>query len=171
MWLFLLLLVRVVADTAPSFWPRHVGARVCLFRTRIVARIARFGGFAFGAQLGAHSAALLDGEWDFGFASALDSVAAGFDSVPMPNKTVVPGSVDAAPPGVVGARGVSFFRTRFSTATGTQQWLEFMACSFYCKAWVDGVLIGEHRAGGYVPFALAVPASTADAQTLKASVS
>mmetsp|Transcript_97079 Transcript_97079/g.301990 ORF Transcript_97079/g.301990 Transcript_97079/m.301990 type:complete len:531 (-) Transcript_97079:189-1781(-) len=33
-----------------------------------------------------------------------------------------------------------------------------MACSFYCRVFVDGKELGEHRAGGYVPWVLDVPA-------------
>jgi beta-glucuronidase len=35
--------------------------------------------------------------------------------------------------------------------------LLFQACSFYCRVWVNGVEVGDHRAGGYVAFFLDVP--------------
>merc|ERR1711971_566168 len=35
--------------------------------------------------------------------------------------------------------------------------LQFQACSFYCRVWVNGEEIGDHRAGGYVAFWLDVP--------------
>ena len=34
------------------------------------------------------------------------------------------------------------------------------ACSFYCRVFVNGKEIGDHRAGGYVAFHLDVPAAT-----------
>jgi beta-glucuronidase len=36
--------------------------------------------------------------------------------------------------------------------------LQFLACSFYCRVFVDGEEIGEHRAGGYSPWWIDVPA-------------
>jgi beta-glucuronidase len=35
--------------------------------------------------------------------------------------------------------------------------LQFQACSFYCRVWVNGKELGDHRAGGYVAFSLDVP--------------
>ena len=31
---------------------------------------------------------------------------------------------------------------------------QFQACSFYCRVWVNGKEVGQHRAGGYVAFSL-----------------
>ena len=111
----------------------------------------------FPKYVGGHEATLLDGAWAYGFADALDSVAAGADAVARASTMAVPGTVDAAPPGVPGKRGVSMYETTFETGSQETQWLEFMSCSFFCRAWVDGAEVGNHTAGGYVPFRLAIP--------------
>ena len=69
-------------------------------------------------------------------------------------------------PGYMGYRGVSFFRTHFETNGMTEQStpqqstpqspsgpaarIQFQACSFYCRVWLNGVEIGDHIGGGYV---------------------
>jgi hypothetical protein len=84
-------------------------------------------------------------------------------------------------PGYKGYRGVSFFRTQFETTTttttriadydkelqliprrggeigGTGARIQFQACSFYCRVWLNGIEIGDHTAGGYVSWWLDVP--------------
>ena len=37
--------------------------------------------------------------------------------------------------------------------------LQFQSCSFYCRVWVNGEEVGDHRAGGFVAFHLDVPAA------------
>jgi len=43
------------------------------------------------------------------------------------------------------------------TTTASPGRIQFQACSFYCRVWVNGIEIGDHKAGGYVPFFLEVP--------------
>jgi hypothetical protein len=76
-------------------------------------------------------------------------------------------------PGYMGYRGVSFFRTHFETneaaaARSTPESMgkrppyqpagriQFQACSFYCRVWLNGVEIGDHTAGGYIAWWLDV---------------
>lgn len=103
---------------------------------------------------------LLDGEWEYGLEmGAFDSLSNSFDpSEPArtPNKTSVPMSMDVTPPGFPGPRGVAMYRRHFTQKRGPAR-LQFNGCSFYCRVWVDGKEIGEHRAGGYVGFNLEVP--------------
>ena len=41
----------------------------------------------------------------------------------------------------------------FSSPAGSESVrLQFQSCSFYCRVWVNGKEIGDHRAGGYVAF-------------------
>lgn len=116
---------------------------------------------------GAREVRLLDGEWSFGFIDGWDS---GFDSMDpnfmparaiTPNKTLVPSCMDVVAggaPGYLGPRGVGMFRTNFSSpAANVPVRLQFQSCSFYCRVWVNGHEIGDHRAGGYVAFWLDVP--------------
>ncbi|CAE7914733.1 ECA4, partial [Symbiodinium sp. KB8] len=128
----LLLLAPLALGAAPSFWPRYGGAREVV---------------------------LLDGEWQFGFNSdrSFDVLAPLDTKDPSltPNRTSVPASVDAAPPGVLGRRGVALYRTHFLQNGHAR--LQFMGCSFYCRVFVDGQEVGEHRAGGYVPWWLDLP--------------
>lgn len=128
----LLLLAPLALGAAPSFWPRYGGAR---------------------------EVTLLDGEWQFGFNSdrSFDVLAPLDTKDPSltPNRTSVPASVDAAPPGVLGRRGVALYRTHFLQNGHAR--LQFMGCSFYCRVFVDGQEVGEHRAGGYVPWWLDLP--------------
>jgi beta-glucuronidase len=35
--------------------------------------------------------------------------------------------------------------------------MQFQACSFYCRVWINGKEIGDHRAGGYGAFVLDAP--------------
>lgn len=44
------------------------------------------------------------------------------------------------------------YRTKFNHIGPAR--LQFQACSFYCRVWVNGKEIGDHRAGGYVAFTL-----------------
>ena len=121
-------------DTAPKFWPKYSGNR---------------------------KVTLLDGaSWEYGLHFDIaDSV--GVDPSKLanltPNKTAVPSCIDAVAPGYAGPRGVAFYRTTFSQAADTPARLWFGACSFYCRVFVDGVQVGEHRAGGYVAFHVDVP--------------
>jgi hypothetical protein len=76
-------------------------------------------------------------------------------------------------PGYRGYRGVSFFRTQFETTTTTtggggnggggngegSARIQFQACSFYCRVWLNGIEIGDHTAGGYVSWWLDVPST------------
>jgi beta-glucuronidase len=105
---------------------------------------------------------LLDGLWN----TTQLPVDAPFDSmdplldvsnIVTPDLTAVPSTVDNAPPGYLGFRGVSLFRTTFSTTTEAAARIQFQACSFYCRVWINGVEIGDHRAGGYVAWWLDVP--------------
>lgn len=69
----------------------------------------------------------------------------------------VPKACDVTAPGIEGPRGTFFYRTTFEGKPGVGSLLQFMACSFYCRIFVDGEEIGDHRAGGYSPFWLAAP--------------
>lgn len=133
----LAMLATAAGAAAPPYWPRYSASR---------------------------AVSLLDGEWDF----ALMDRPAHFDSMDpafgpsspaaaTPNKTNVPSCMDVAPPGYLGSRGIAFYRTTFQH-TGAAR-LQFQACSFYCRVWVNGKEVGDHRAGGYVAFTLDVPES------------
>jgi beta-glucuronidase len=55
--------------------------------------------------------------------------------------------------GYLGPRGTAFYRTQFQApAAGLPVRLQFQACSFYCRIFVNGKEVGDHRAGGYVAF-------------------
>mmetsp|Transcript_3081 Transcript_3081/g.5710 ORF Transcript_3081/g.5710 Transcript_3081/m.5710 type:complete len:626 (-) Transcript_3081:166-2043(-) len=108
----------------------------------------------------------LDGEWEFGLRMGkFDSMSPSFSTANKdltPNSTTVPSCFDAAPPGYAGPRGVGMYRTKFeaSLSGGLRVW--FGACSFYCRVFLDGKEVGDHRAGGYVAFYLDVPAKDGD---------
>lgn len=129
------------APDAPRYWPKYGGSR---------------------------QVRLLDGAWRYGFIDGWDS---GFDSMnasfrpsdgATPNMTSVPSCMDVVAGGAggyLGPRGVGLFRTSFrSPAAGSAVRLQFQSCSFYCRVWVNGREVGDHLAGGYVAFALDVPA-------------
>jgi len=129
-----------IASATPSlgFWPEYEGGR---------------------------KVSLLDGRWQYGVhTSKIDSMDPMLDPTLQqwtPNHTIVPMTMDAAPPGLLGIRGVAFYRRSFIQRRGPAR-IQFNACSFYCRVWVDGLEIGDHRAGGYVGFALDVPAVAQD---------
>lgn len=113
---------------------------------------------------------LLDGVWETGqLGSTEHPPPKSFDSMDptltpsdpiavTPNKTTIPSCIDNTPPGYLGYRGITFFRTHFDyDLARTPARLVFQACSFYCRVWVNGKEIGDHRAGGYVAFVLEVP--------------
>lgn len=79
------------------------------------------------------------------------------------NSTSVPMTIDAVNPGYMGPRGAAFYRRNFTQHKGPAR-LQFGACGFYCRVWVDGQEIGDHRAGGYVGFHLDVPAVAQDTE-------
>ena len=130
------------APGAPRYWPEFGGAR---------------------------AVSLLDGTWSYGY---IDGWNSGFDSMSKsfsptagatPNKTTVPSCMDVVAggaPGYLGPRGVAMYRTSFAARSSDPVRLQFQACSFYCRVWVNGKEIGDHRAGGYVAFHLDVPAET-----------
>mmetsp|Transcript_17243 Transcript_17243/g.51472 ORF Transcript_17243/g.51472 Transcript_17243/m.51472 type:complete len:663 (-) Transcript_17243:22-2010(-) len=131
------------APGAPQYWPQFSGSR---------------------------NVSVLDGTWEFGFIDGGPtwSTPPGFDSmgdidpkdVATPNKTAVPGCMDVVhggAAGYLGPRGVGFFRTTFEVAEGMAARLQFQSCSFYCRVFVNGVDVGDHRNGGYVAFWLDVP--------------
>ncbi|CAJ1949827.1 unnamed protein product [Cylindrotheca closterium] len=122
----------------PSYWPKFKGQRYVT---------------------------LLDGTWGTANVSShdlatFDSMNPNFDpstikfSADMP----VPSCVDSSPPGYMIPRGVYFFRRLFHfdlASAGAR--LQFQGCSFYCRVWVNGQEVGDHRAGGYVAFTLDIP--------------
>lgn len=57
--------------------------------------------------------------------------------------------------GELGRRGVGVYQTQIMHDGPAR--LQFQACSFYCRVFVDGIEIGDHRAGGYVAFWLEMP--------------
>lgn len=105
---------------------------------------------------------VLDGQWSFGFAEehTIDPVTIPYSDVSTPNTTTVPSAFDVAVPGVVGAKGTGFYRTTVDVTAGRSARVLFAACSFYCRVFVDGSDIGDHRAGGYAPFWLDIPVSS-----------
>ena len=52
--------------------------------------------------------------------------------------------------GYLGPRGVAMYERPFTTSGPIR--LQFQACSFYCRVWINGKEIGEHRNGGYSAF-------------------
>tara|TARA_B100000768_G_scaffold15255_1_gene14215 strand:- start:34 stop:1101 length:1068 start_codon:yes stop_codon:yes gene_type:complete len=118
----------------PRFWPKYVDS---------------------------HRATLLDGEWSYGLHHGMMPARPELDlssSTWTPNTTAVPSCIDPEPPGYLGPRATAVYRTTFQqTSDHARLW--FGACSFYCRVWVDSKEVGEHRAGGYVPFFLDLPPS------------
>ena len=128
------------ADGAPRYWPKFGGAR---------------------------EVSVLDGEWSYGFidwTKGFDSMSPSVnpsDAALTPNKTAVPSCSDVVAGGAsgyLGPRGVAMYKTSFKSpaAKGAAVRLQFQSCSFYCRVWVNGEEVGDHRAGGYVAFSLDV---------------
>lgn len=128
------------SSLAPPYWPKFGGARYVQ---------------------------LLDGMWNTAQVRTtndldyFDSMSQNFDPsvIRFNDTTNVPSCVDRSPPGYMEARGVFFFQRRFNFDLSTAgARIQFQACSFYCRVWINGKEIGDHRAGGYVAFFLDVPA-------------
>ncbi len=62
--------------------------------------------------------------------------------------------------GILGPRGTAFYRTYVYIKPGHKMLVYFSACSFYCQLYVDGMFIGDHKAGGYQPFSFKIDQST-----------
>eukprot|EP00043_Microstomoeca_roanoka_P005530 m.56349 g.56349 ORF g.56349 m.56349 type:complete len:614 (+) comp13009_c1_seq4:187-2028(+) len=115
----------------------------------------------------ARTTGLLNGQWEFGFVENISDVINFNIANAFFNATFqVPGAFDVRQPGVLGPRGTAFYRTNFTLSANTPGLLYFAACSFYCQVFVDGKSLGDHRAGGYQPFWIQVPASTAPQREL-----
>ena len=153
-------------------WPMRAAALLLLAAT--FTHASKGGGFAPGAPRywpkfgGARKVELLDGSWSYGFINGYDS---GFDSMSpafkpkasdTPNKTAVPSCSDivaGGAAGYLGPRGVAMYATTFASPVAAPVRLQFQSCSFYCRVFVTGHEVGDHRAGGYVAFWLDVAAS------------
>eukprot|EP00049_Salpingoeca_infusionum_P004894 m.85133 g.85133 ORF g.85133 m.85133 type:complete len:621 (+) comp12776_c0_seq3:137-1999(+) len=100
---------------------------------------------------------VLNGQWQFGFAANVSDVV-NFDIRQATFNTTaqVPSCFDIQPPGIEGPRGTAFYQRNITVQPHKQLLLHFAACSFYCQVYVDGVSVGDHRAGGYNPFWLSI---------------
>jgi beta-glucuronidase len=140
--------VTPLLPTSPPYWPKYSGQ--------------------------SHRVYLLDGVWNTSRIFPNDDDNHGYDSmdpnldvstIVTPNLTNVPSTVDQAPPGYLGFRGVSFFRTAINTSSPiAKARIQFQACSFYCRVWINGMELGHHHAGGYVSWYLNVPSSVLQQQ-------
>ena len=106
----------------------------------------------------------LDGDWSFSFAPNVPDVrtlsyAAAKGLQQKPEVVKVPSAFDVSLPGEPGRRGSGVYRKRVRTSPHSVLHLEILACSFYCRVWIDGVPVAEHRAGGYSPFWVMLPRS------------
>ena len=104
-------------------------------------------------------------EWKLGFVEDFGDATRALSAeelaaIGTTEPVVVPSVFDNAEPGKLGRRGTAFYRRSFvdqvsgGSSVGR---LHFGACSFFCRVFVDGVEIGEHRASGYTPFWLNLP--------------
>ena len=102
----------------------------------------------------------LSGSWSYGFAPAgsIDAAAVRYADIATPNVTIVPQSWDLRPPGENGPVGSAFFRSTHACTSGRPSLVFFHAVNFYARVWADGVELGNHTAGGYVPFSFVAPA-------------
>jgi beta-glucuronidase len=127
--------------TSPNYWPKYSGKNRQVY--------------------------LLDGVWNTSQLTCQHSLQT-FDSmdpdldiarIATPDLMHVPSTVDATPPGYLGYRGVTFYRTEITNDDNDMATarIQFQACSFYCRVWLNGVEIGHHLAGGYVSWWLDVP--------------
>ena len=109
---------------------------------------------------------MLDGIWNTSRIGSIDhppprtfdSMSKDFDPTPIDTEEQVPipSTLDATPIGHPGYRGVSFFRRVFEFDLSNGARIQFQSCSFYCRIWINGVELGEHRTG-YNAFWLDVP--------------
>ena len=88
----------------------------------------------------------MDSRWDYGYADAgLDAMDPSFTPTRelTPNQTEVPSCMDVVAGGAagyLGPSGTAFYRTFFDglAVAGTALRLQFQACSFYCRVFVNG---------------------------------
>ncbi len=159
-------------DRPPRYWPKYGGTR----------RVRLLDGTWNASYLESQNGIHLNGEYAIDSAiNRFDSMDPNIDisKINTHEKVTVPSTIEVIVdpkhgylPGYMGYRGVSFFRTQVETngvaGRSTPQWtgtrapggpaarIQFQACSFYCRIWLNGVEIGDHIGGGYVAWWLDV---------------
>lgn len=148
-------------DRRPRYWPRYSGSR----NVRLLD--------------GTWNAGFLESQKDGNI--RFDSMDPDLDisQIKTTKKVTIPSTMEVIVdpehgylPGYMGYRGVAFFRTTFQTKqalvrprpdsltkrppNGPAARIQFQACSFYCRVWLNGVQVGDHIGGGYVAWSLDV---------------
>lgn len=93
----------------------------------------------------------LAGVWDFAFLGDVDASAVDVTRIAYDDVMPVPMCFDATPK-YAGKRGVAAYRRRITLVDDTRHRLVFGGLHHYGRLYVDGKLIQEHTAGGFVRF-------------------
>ena len=108
--------------------------------------------------------------WNFGFVTDFGDATrpltlSDIEAIVTNETTVIPSVFDNQQPGILGRRGTAFYRTSFKDPDGGRGMgrLHLGGCSFYCRVFLDGVEVAEHKASGYTPFWVELGSSEPDA--------
>ena len=173
------------SDRSPRYWPRYSGTRRVRILDGIwnTSRLGTCNGFESESVNCDHDASRGTSVTDEGDTNTntntntntrFDSMDPNIDisEIRTTERVTIPSTIEVVAdpdhgylPGYMGYRGVSFFRTHFETAptergdrftVGPAARIQFQACSFYCRVWLNGIELGDHIAGGYVAWWLDV---------------
>ena len=122
----------------------------------------------FPAGPGARQLQVLNGTWDFGWLGSDFDVSAIDPSALELNATAtVPSAFDAAEGTPLHfSRGTAAYRTQFALGASSPAALHFGACSLWCAVYIDGAHVLSFDKGGYTPFWVDVPQSSATTREL-----
>lgn len=102
----------------------------------------------------------LHGLWDFAFLGDVHPDNVDISAIRYDDRMVVPGCFDATP-AYAGRRGLAAYRTRLGPTDAARYRLMLDGVHHWCRAFINGVPIGEHI-GGFTRFGFDLPSDISD---------
>lgn len=89
---------------------------------------------------------VLDGIWDFAYLGDVNIDLVAVDRIQYDDRMAVPGCFDATPK-YAGKRGLTAYHRTLQVRQAGRQRLVFDSVHLWCRVYVNGINIGEHRTG------------------------